>query len=171
MLLEKFVPELFENSVEEFDGRHESMSGTGKNVNISIDDPIDLSEGDDELSGASDGAAMSDLSESEALNGSNTSAADDVEVETLGDASTESTDSLSEIESAEDEDPDNIEELNELPDLQEFVPAEVAISDSDNEDFTQMGTGKFDVSAEVENTEIDTNIMTQAVKTVLRRDS
>ncbi len=176
-LLLRFVPELFNDFNEAGDASSTEAEASGNKVNISIDDPIDLKPEDSSLN-ADAGASNNIESEDDIEN-------DVEELEEIQEmAEAEEPSPVSEVSSSPSVSSDDIntenrslsdgekaEELSELPDLQEFIPAEEAIAGSEPEDFTQTGTGKFDVSADVDNTEIDTNIMAQAVKTVLRRDS
>ncbi len=201
MLLEHFVPELFVQSDSKDDDFDEDVAQAGKNLNISIDEPIDLEDTvsvDASKSSASVGTANNTGSMS---GGSETLKADASDLAKENSKGDEFDDDIEELEELEDEggEEDNavsaneaseniktntegtdglgdnaekVETLSELPDLQEFVPLENATDmNSEESDFTQVGTGKFDVSADLNSADVDTNLMAEAIKTVLRRDS
>lgn len=172
-LLERFVPELFNPMEEDVLDQENSETKTGQNLNISINEPIDLEAGNQDKAKIFNNDAVSENANEEKQNLDN-------EIEELEELNSEVEKDISTSTASTNEDNDiqnqsnkeaEVEELNELPDLQEFIPAESTFSDTTKEDFTQTGTGKFDVSADLNNTEIDTNVMAQAVQTVLRRDS
>ncbi len=181
ILLERFVPELFSNSGE-VSGSDEAQKG--QNVNISIDEPIDLNEDAKEPETKRDLAPGTGIAQEETKAGTTDFVADDLEeleeLEELDSADEEKSEQGSVSSGVEDNKNTTnnkakaqgiVEELNELPDMQEFIPADKIMSGSEETDFTQIGTGKFDASAKLSDPEIDTNLMAEAIKTVLRRDS
>ncbi len=183
MLLSHFVPELFSQSDSTSSEASEEVSVSGKNVNISIDDPIDLeavADGDENKKEKAPEASVvaennqedefdNDIEELEELDAgldetNKNASAGEIPVS----AENNNTGTNNEIKG----DAAEVEELSELPDLKEFVPLEeVSAASAEETDFTQVGTGKFDVSADLNSTEVDTNLMAEAVKTVLRRES
>ncbi len=188
MLLSHFVPELFSQSTST-QSDDEDAGQAGKNLNISIDDPIDLeavamgedadnsesqNNSADNTAGDMAGATVTeasgdddfdeDIEELEDLDSSDGGSSSDKNLGATSDGATP--------DNSENNNAEKAEELSELPDLEEFVPIDEADSaGAEESDFTQVGTGKFDVSADLNSTEVDTNLMAEAVKTVLRRDS
>ena len=172
ILLEHFVPDLFQSlSIQEADKKE-----TGKNVNISIDDPIEMS-------------VINDKEISAEINTKNTdedAVLDDIQ--SLGELKTDQEDfdtakDVSEasvgiekpsdetIETAKKQEKNTVKELEELPDLQDFIPEDDSEQGNDQMDFTQRGTSAFDVSTDLSGSGMDTNTMVNAIRTVLKRDS
>ena len=181
ILLEHFVPDLFQPLVVQETEKQKS----GKNLNISIDEPIEVSYSDDEerlnegepvskydmlqeTSGAEEDKDFDDfdLEQSEIIDdepGSQSGLSDKDDVapidEDFPDVNTKK------------EEKEPVKELEELPDLQAFIPEDELNQDNDQMDFTERGTGAFDVSTDIAGSGMDTNTMVSAIRTVLKRDS
>ena len=182
ILLEHFVPDLFQPLVVQETEKQKS----GKNLNISIDEPIEVSYSDDEerlnegepiskydmlqeTSGAEEDKDF-DLEQSEIIDDelgtqSGLSDKDDVPIdEDFPDVNTKAVNTKKEVK-------EPVKELEELPDLQSFIPEDELNQDNDQMDFTERGTGAFDVSTDIAGSGMDTNTMVSAIRTVLKRDS
>ena len=182
ILLEHFVPDLFQPLVVQETEKQKS----GKNLNISIDEPIEVSYSDDEerlnegepsskhdmlqeTSGAEEDKDF-DLEQSEIIDDepgtqSGLSDKDDVPIdEDFPDVNTKAVNTKKEGK-------EPVKELEELPDLQAFIPEDELNQDNDQMDFTERGTGAFDVSTDIAGSGMDTNTMVSAIRTVLKRDS
>ena len=181
ILLEHFVPDLFQPLVVQETEKQKS----GKNLNISIDEPIEVSYSDDEerlnegepvskydmlqeTSGAEEDKDFDDfdLEQSEIIDdepGSQSGLSDKDDVapidEDFPDVNTKK------------EEKEPVKELEELPDLQAFIPEDELNQDNDQMGFTERGTGAFDVSTDIAGSGMDTNTMVSAIRTVLKRDS
>ena len=172
ILLDHFVPDLFQPvNVQE-----QEKKETGKNLNISIDEPVEMPFIDDEERADLE----SDMIEAEPVDENSISDdtkelsdADliDEDFESIKDDSQTSASKNSVSNETEKKQEDNtVKELEELPDLQDFIPEDEPEQD-DQMDFTQRGTSAFDVSTDLSGSGMDTNTMVNAIRTVLKRDS
>lgn len=166
LILERFTPELFQQQEPPVRQTSQTNTEAGKNVNISIDEPIDMAsmppvkdEKEPVLQEEPDISAAAEI-------GSEKDAADNVYYDSnetnVHAANTDSTEKQSTFGDGA--------ELEELPDLQEFTPAEEP-QESDSRNFVEEGTGRFNVSADLTGSDMDTNTMVQAIRTVLKRDA
>ena len=173
ILLDHFVPDLFQPvNVQE-----QEKKETGKNLNISIDEPVEMPFIDDEERADLE----SDMIEAEPVDENSISDdtkelsdADliDEDFESIKDDSQTSTSKNSVSNETEKKQEDNtVKELEELPDLQDFIPEDEPEQGDDQMDFTQRGTSAFDVSTDLSGSGMDTNTMVNAIRTVLKRDS
>ena len=173
ILLDHFVPELFQPvNVQE-----QEKKETGKNLNISIDEPVEMPFIDDEERADLE----SDMIEAEPVDENSISDdtkelsdADliDEDFESIKDDSQTSASKNSVSNETEKKQEDNtVKELEELPDLQDFIPEDEPEQGDDQMDFTQRGTSAFDVSTDLSGSGMDTNTMVNAIRTVLKRDS
>ncbi len=172
---------------------------TGQKLNISIDDPIEMDDlpsqdFDEEPSGKSNAAPsdMEDLEEMPAVDSVDESPAatnsggavkplnsvrqsQAAEVATAANTGSGIHDSAehsdADVGSEKNETGDSSGELDELPDLKEFVSDADDITGNNSVDFTHEGTGRFDVSAELDTMDVDTVTMAKAIKTVLKQES
>ena len=173
ILLEHFVPDLFQSLAAQEPEKKE----TGKNLNISIDEPVEMPVIDDE--------EMADL-KSDMVNAepkAEHSIADDVKEENAADVIEEDFESIKDDSQAsatktavpngteKKQEKNTVKELEELPDLQDFIPEDEPEAADDQMDFTQRGTAAFDVSTDLAGSGMDTNTMVNAIRTVLKRDS
>ncbi|MGI5083946.1 hypothetical protein [Treponema putidum] len=173
ILLEHFVPDLFQPLSTQGAAKKE----TGKNVNISIDDPIEMPViNDEEISAAESDAVKADEdSVLDDIQGLGERKPDQEDFDTAKDASAasvgreESSDKT--IETVKKQEKNTVKELEELPDLQDFIPEDDSEQGDDQMDFTQRGTSTFDVSTDLAASGMDTNTMVSAIRTVLKRDS
>lgn len=173
ILLDHFVPDLFQPvNVQE-----QEKKETGKNLNISIDEPVEMPFIDDEERADPE----SDMIEAEPA-GENSISDDtkelsdadliDEDFESIKDDSQTSASKNSVSNETEKKQEDNtVKELEELPDLQDFIPEDEPEQGDDQMDFTQRGTSAFDVSTDLSGSGMDTNTMVNAIRTVLKRDS
>lgn len=167
VILERVTPELFQQQNSPVRQVSQPNAEAGKNVNISIDDPIDM-------------ASMPPVSDNEesVLQEETESFATDTESGLEKDAAGSTNDNLNDINSytvntgftEQQKAFGNSAELEELPDLQEFTPAE-APEEATDRDFVEEGTGRFNISADLNGSDMDTNTMVQAIRTVLKRES
>lgn len=173
ILLDHFVPDLFQPvNVQE-----QEKKETGKNLNISIDEPVEMPFIDDEERADLE----SDMIEAEPVDENSISDdtkelsdADliDEDFESIKDDSQTSASKNSVSNETEKKQEDNtVKELEELPDLQDFIPEDEPEQGDDQMDFTQRGTSAFDVSTDLAGSGMDTNTMVSAIRTVLKRDS
>jgi len=173
ILLDHFVPDLFQPvNVQE-----QEKKETGKNLNISIDEPVEMPFIDDEERADLE----SDMIEAEPVDENSISDdtkelsdADliDEDFESIKDDSQTSASKNSVSNETEKKQEDNtVKELEELPDLQDFIPEDEPEQGDDQMDFTQRGTSAFDVSTDLAGSGMDTNTMVNAIRTVLKRDS
>lgn len=173
ILLDHFVPDLFQPvNVQE-----QEKKETGKNLNISIDEPVEMPFIDDEERADLE----SDMIEAEPVDENSISDdtkelsdADliDEDFESIKDDSQTSALKNSVSNETEKKQEDNtVKELEELPDLQDFIPEDEPEQGDDQMDFTQRGTSAFDVSTDLSGSGMDTNTMVNAIRTVLKRDS
>lgn len=173
ILLDHFVPDLFQPvNVQE-----QEKKETGKNLNISIDEPVEMPFIDDEERADLE----SDMIEAEPVDENSISDdtkelsdADliDEDFESIKDDSQTSASKNSVSNETEKKQEDNtVKELEELPDLQDFIPEDEPEQGDDQMDFTQRGTSAFDVSTDLSGSGMDTNTMVNAIRTVLKRDS
>lgn len=173
ILLDHFVPDLFQPvNVQE-----QEKKETGKNLNISIDEPVEMPFIDDEERADPE----SDMIEAEPVDENSISDdtkelsdADliDEDFESIKDDSQTSASKNSVSNETEKKQEDNtVKELEELPDLQDFIPEDEPEQGDDQMDFTQRGTSAFDVSTDLSGSGMDTNTMVNAIRTVLKRDS
>ncbi|UTC83460.1 YndM family protein [Treponema denticola] len=172
ILLERFVPDLFQPVNTEESAKTE----TGKNLNISIDEPVEMPFIDDEERAAPE----SDMIEAEpvdedSISDGTTEPSDadliDEDFENIKDDSQASASKNGVSSGTEKKQEKNtVKELEELPDLQDFIPEDEPEQD-DQMDFTQRGTSAFDVSTDLAGSGMDTNTMVNAIRTVLKRDS
>ncbi|MGF7107996.1 hypothetical protein [Treponema pedis] len=171
-ILERFVPELFQPHISKDIPQND---GTGKKLNISIDDPIDMAP--------IPPADTEDLSMTEQQDNTETLPTNDdnfgSDIDTINglDGETEeqnvfkaaeNTDSVFNVEPAVSEDSSGLEEL---PDLQEFTPDETQTDTGQGQDFIEEGTGRFNISTDLSGSDMDTKTMVQAIRTVLKRES
>lgn len=167
VILERVTPELFQQQNSPVRQVSQPNAEAGKNVNISIDDPIDM-------------ASMPPVSDNEesVLQEETESFATDTGSGLEKDAAGSTNDNLNDINSytvntgftEQQKAFGNSTELEELPDLQEFTPAE-APEEATDRDFVEEGTGRFNISADLNGSDMDTNTMVQAIRTVLKRES
>ncbi|UTD11520.1 hypothetical protein HO345_00280 [Treponema denticola] len=173
ILLDHFVPDLFQPvNIQE-----QEKKETGKNLNISIDEPVEMPFIDDEERADSE----SDMIEAEPAD--ENSISDDTkeltdedlideDFESIRDASQTSASKNSvSNETEKKQEKNTVKELEELPDLQDFIPEDEPEQGDDQMDFTQRGTSAFDVSTDLAGSGMDTNTMVSAIRTVLKRDS
>lgn len=173
ILLEHFVPDLFQS----LGAQEPKKKETGKNLNISIDEPVEMPViADEEIADL-----KSDMvnAEPEAEH----SIADDVKEENAVDVVEEDFESIKDDsqtsasknsvsnETEKKQEKNTVKELEELPDLQDFIPEDEPEAADDQMDFTQRGTAAFDVSTDLTGSGMDTNTMVNAIRTVLKRDS
>ena len=173
ILLEHFVPDLFQS----LGAQEPEKKETGKNLNISIDEPVEMPViADEEIADL-----KSDMvnAEPEAEH----SIADDVKEENAVDVVEEDFESIKDDsqasasknsvsnETEKKQEKNTVKELEELPDLQDFIPEDEPEAADDQMDFTQRGTAAFDVSTDLTGSGMDTNTMVNAIRTVLKRDS
>ena len=171
--MEHFVPDLFQS----LGAQEPEKKETGKNLNISIDEPVEMPVIDDE--------EMADL-KSDMVNADTEaehSIADDVKEENAADVIEEDFESVKDDSQAsatktavpngteKKQEKNTVKELEELPDLQDFIPEDEPEAADDQMDFTQRGTAAFDVSTDLTGSGMDTNTMVNAIRTVLKRDS
>ena len=173
ILLDHFVPDLFQPvNVQE-----QEKKETGKNLNISIDEPVEMPFIDDEERADLE----SDMIEAEPVDedsisddATELSDADliDEDFENIKDDSQASASKNGVSSGTEKKQEKNtVKELEELPDLQDFIPEDEPEQGDDQMDFTQRGTSAFDVSTDLSGSGMDTNTMVNAIRTVLKRDS
>ncbi|UTC67140.1 MULTISPECIES: hypothetical protein [unclassified Treponema] len=167
ILLEHFVPDLF----QPVDAQEKQRKETGKNLNISIDEPIEVPFENDEEGTNMESAMFEDEETYES------SISDDDEFNELESIQADvdtikgSTSLAGEEPSNEKTEENTVKELEELPDLQDFIPEDELQQGDDQMDFTQRGTSAFDVSTDLSGSGMDTNTMVSAIRTVLKRDS
>ena len=173
ILLDHFVPDLFQPvNVQE-----QEKKETGKNLNISIDEPVEMPFIDDEERADPE----SDMIEAEPVEENSISDdtkelsdADliDEDFESIrGDSQTSASKNSVSNETEKKQENNTVKELEELPDLQDFIPEDEPEQGDDQMDFTQKGTSAFDVSTDLAGSGMDTNTMVNAIRTVLKRDS
>ena len=173
ILLEHFVPDLFQPvNIQE-----QEKKETGKNLNISIDEPVEMPFIDDEERVDPE----SDMIEAEPAD--ENSISDDTKELTDEDLIDEDFESIKDDsqtsasknsvsnETEKKQEKNTVKELEELPDLQDFIPEDEPEAADDQMDFTQRGTAAFDVSTDLTGSGMDTNTMVNAIRTVLKRDS
>lgn len=173
ILLEHFVPDLFQPvNIQE-----QEKKETGKNLNISIDEPVEMPFIDDEERVDPE----SDMIEAEPAD--ENSISDDTKELTDEDLIDEDFESIKDDsqtsasknsvsnETEKKQEKNTVKELEELPDLQDFIPEDEPEQGDDQMDFTQRGTSAFDVSTDLAGSGMDTNTMVNAIRTVLKRDS
>ncbi|UTY26849.1 YndM family protein [Treponema denticola] len=172
LLLDRFVPDLF----QPVNAEESAKTETGKNLNISIDEPVEMPFIDDE----EEDNPESDMIEAEpvdedSISDGTTEPSDadliDEDFENIKDDSQASASKNGVSSGTEKKQEKNtVKELEELPDLQDFIPEDEPEQD-DQMDFTQRGTSAFDVSTDLAGSGMDTNTMVNAIRTVLKRDS
>ena len=173
ILLDHFVPDLFQPvNVQE-----QEKKETGKNLNISIDEPVEMPFIDDEERADLE----SDMIEAEPVD--ENSISDDTKELSDADLIDEDFESIKDDsqtsasknsvsnETEKKQEKNTVKELEELPDLQDFIPEDEPEQGDDQMDFTQRGTSAFDVSTDLAGSGMDTNTMVNAISTVLKRDS
>ena len=173
ILLEHFVPDLFQPvNIQE-----QEKKETGKNLNISIDEPVEMPFIDDEERVDPE----SDMIEAEPAD--ENSISDDTKELTDEDLIDEDFESIKDDsqtsasknsvsnETEKKQEKNTVKELEELPDLQDFIPEDEPEQGDDQMDFTQRGTSAFDVSTDLAGSGMDTNTMVNAIRTVLKRES
>ncbi len=173
ILLDHFVPDLFQPvNVQE-----QEKKETGKNLNISIDEPVEMPFIDDEerADPESDMIEAEPAGENSILDDTKELSDEDLideDFESIRDDSQTSASKNSVSNETEKKQENNtVKELEELPDLQDFIPEDEPEQGDDQMDFTQRGTSAFDVSTDLAGSGMDTNTMVSAIRTVLKRDS
>ena len=173
ILLEHFVPDLFQPVNAEGSAKTE----TGKNLNISIDEPVEMPFiGDEERADLESDMMESEPADENSISDDTKELSDadliDEDFESIKDDSQTSTSKNSVSNETEKKQEDNtVKELEELPDLQDFIPEDEPEDGDDQMDFTQRGTAAFDVSTDLAGSGMDTNTMVNAIRTVLKRES
>ena len=173
ILLDHFVPDLFQPvNVQE-----QEKKETGKNLNISIDEPVEMPFIDDEerADPESDMIEAEPAGENSILDDTKELSDEDLIDEDFENIKDDSQASASKngVSSGTEKKQENntVKELEELPDLQDFIPEDEPEQGDDQMDFTQRGTSAFDVSTDLAGSGMDTNTMVSAIRTVLKRDS
>ncbi|UTC64238.1 hypothetical protein E4O00_10400 [Treponema sp. OMZ 788] len=173
ILLDHFVPDLF----QALEAHEPEKTETGKNLNISIDEPVEMPFMDDEEKADLKSAVLNSETES------GHSISDDVKEMDEADSIEEDFETVKTESQAsapknafsngneKKQDKNTVKELEELPDLQDFIPEDEPEESDDQVDFTQRGTAAFDVSTDLAGSGMDTNTMVNAIRTVLKRDS
>lgn len=176
IVLEKFTPEIFQNQKDT-----KTADELGNNVNISIDDPIDV-----KTSSPIKEFTAEDIKKKAETNISNDKAEEspknefENDIETLNAATGQNDSGSTEtgIENSKEESSkgslqnNDIEELEALPDLKEFAPDEEPSEEEQSDD--DVSVRKVNSAADSGNiaaSNIDTNNMVQAIRTVLTRES
>ena len=173
ILLEHFVPDLFQPINAEGSAKTE----TGKNLNISIDEPVEMPFiGDEERADLESDMMESEPADENSISDDTKELSDadliDEDFESIKDDSQTSASKNSVSNETEKKQEDNtVKELEELPDLQDFIPEDEPEDGDDQMDFTQRGTAAFDVSTDLAGSGMDTNTMVNAIRTVLKRES
>ena len=173
ILLEHFVPDLFQPVNAEGSAKTE----TGKNLNISIDEPVEMPFiGDEERADLESDMMESEPADENSISDDTKELSDadliDEDFESIKDDSQTSASKNSVSNETEKKQEDNtVKELEELPDLQDFIPEDEPEDGDDQMDFTQRGTAAFDVSTDLAGSGMDTNTMVNAIRTVLKRES
>ena len=173
ILLDHFVPDLFQPvNIQE-----QEKKETGKNLDISIDEPVEMPFiGDEERADLESDMMESEPADENSISDDTKELSDadliDEDFESIKDDSQTSTLKNSVSNETEKKQEDNtVKELEELPDLQDFIPEDEPEDGDDQMDFTQRGTAAFDVSTDLAGSGMDTNTMVNAIRTVLKRDS
>ena len=173
ILLDHFVPDLFQPvNIQE-----QEKKETGKNLDISIDEPVEMPFIDDEERADPESDMIEAEPVDENLISDDTKELSDADLidedfESIKDDSQTSTLKNSVSNETEKKQEDNtVKELEELPDLQDFIPEDEPEDGDDQMDFTQRGTAAFDVSTDLAGSGMDTNTMVNAIRTVLKRES
>ena len=173
ILLDHFVPDLFQPvNVQE-----QEKKETGKNLNISIDEPVEMPFIDDEERADPESDMMeAEPADENSISDDTKELSDedliDEDFESIRDASQTSASKNSvSNETEKKQEKNTVKELEELPDLQDFIPEDEPEQGDEQMDFTQRGTSAFDVSTDLAGSGMDTNTMVNAIRTVLKRDS
>ena len=171
ILLDHFVPDLFQPVNAEKSAKTE----TGKNLNISIDEPVEMPFIDDEEYDPESDMIEAEPVDKDSISDDATELSDadliDEDFENIKDDSQASASKNGVSSGTEKKQEKNtVKELEELPDLQDFIPEDEPEQD-DQMDFTQRGTSAFDVSTDLAGSGMDTNTMVNAIRTVVKRDS
>ena len=173
ILLDHFVPDLFQPvNVQE-----QEKKETGKNLNISIDEPVEMPFIDDEERADLESDMIEAEPVDENLISDDTKELSDEDLidedfESIrGDSQTSASKNSVSNETEKKQENNTVKELEELPDLQDFIPEDEPEQGDDQMDFTQRGTSAFDVSTDLAGSGMDTNTMVSAIRTVLKRDS
>ncbi len=173
-ILERFVPELFQPPIPK-DIPHNKEAG--EKVNISIDDPIDMApvSGDENIPadvqatnaemGGESGTARSEYAAADHFT-ENTDETD----ETGENTETASTEHAPQVNSPAAV---NSPELEELPDLQDIAPLdeEEIEGTAQKQSFAEESAGRFNISTDLNGSDVDASTMVQAIRTVLKRES
>ena len=173
ILLDHFVPDLFQPvNVQE-----QEKKETGKNLNISIDEPVEMPFIDDEERADLESDMIEAEPVDENLISDDTKELSDEDLidedfESIrGDSQTSASKNGVSSGTEKKQENNTVKELEELPDLQDFIPEDEPEQGDDQMDFTQRGTSAFDVSTDLAGSGMDTNTMVSAIRTVLKRDS
>lgn len=164
LILERFTPELFQQQNSPVQHPLQTNTEAGKNVNISIDEPIDIPAMQPVKDEEEPVLQEETVSPATAERISETDTAGSVHKNEIHVHSVDA--NITEKQKTFG----NSSELEELPDLQEFAPAEEP-QETETRDFVEEGTGRFNVSADLAGSDMDTNTMVQAIRTVLKRES
>ncbi|UTC74612.1 hypothetical protein E4O03_10415 [Treponema sp. OMZ 792] len=173
ILLDHFVPDLFQS----LDSQESEKKETGKNLNISIDEPVEVPFMDDEERADLDSGMVNaePVDENSILDDTNEPSDEDLIDEDFASIKDDSQASASKNVFSDGtekkQEKNTVKELEELPDLQDFIPEDEPEEGDDQMDFTQRGTAAFDVSTDLAGSGMDTNTMVNAIRTVLKRDS
>ena len=173
ILLDHFVPDLFQPVNAEKSAKTE----TGKNLNISIDEPVEMPFiGDEERADLESDMMESEPADENSISDDTKELSDadliDEDFESIKDDSQASATKTAVPNGTEKKQEKNtVKELEELPDLQDFIPEDEPEAADDQMDFTQRGTAAFDVSTDLTGSGMDTNTMVNAIRTVLKRES
>lgn len=186
-LLEKFTPDIFQLLPETGGAKTEV---TGKNLNISIDDPIDMENApevkefkqEDEVPFKNyDGEQVVSASGDKTDNNMEEDLQDEAfEADIADDVSGLNMDNAEDTKDSigaaadfkqEDKGSGDIDALEELPDLQGFAPAdEELIEDESGKDFMEKESGNFNTPSGLSDVDSDTKTMVQAIQTILKRE-
>lgn len=174
IVLEKFTPEIFQNQKDS-----KNVDELGNNVNISIDDPIDVKtplpvkeftteviKNKAETNEGVDKVADNPKNDIETLN-----AVNEENYSGITEAGAENSKEVSSKGTIQNND---IEELEALPDLKEFAPdpdEKSSEEEQNDDDFSVRKVNSAVDSGNIAASNIDTNNMVQAIRTVLTRES
>lgn len=164
-VLENFIPELFQKQVQNSSKATETENG--KKLDIKIDDPIDVPSANETQI-----VQDSNFFNEESYDSSNFIKTESDTISQLNNTNEDlNTVKAQNIASTANNGKQNTDftnnELEELPDLQEFIPDE---PEQKTENFVEDGTGRFDISADLAGSDMDTKNMVQAIRTVLKRE-
>lgn len=173
-VLERFVPELFQTP----DNNEEKSNLAGNNINISIDEPIELSGKDVSANETAESALKDENLSNEFSNKLSNDDIDDVDgkdtelAEVHSENSSRNADLSSDAHSVSYSNDSEQPVMDELPDLGEFSGYSPPETEFKDRDFTEQGIGA--VVSSVDDTgssaHADTNTMVKAIQTILKRD-